>query len=132
MVDFFKTATKEFLGDGIPATGFQPRIQHQISSEIHRNRGRFRAEKNVLDFQDILQRLAFDNVCKIVFGYDPAYLSPSRSEEKFAVAFEKAAKLSTYRFRSFIPRFWKIKRALNFGSEKQLVDLSRYCAGSCR
>ncbi|KAL8529628.1 hypothetical protein ACS0TY_006891 [Phlomoides rotata] len=142
--DFFKTAMKDFLGDGIFNTdGENWKFQRQVSSHEFNTKSLRKfietvvdselsdrlipilqnaaAEKTVLDFQDILQRFAFDNVCKIAFGYDPAYLSPSLPEEKFAVAFDKAAKLSTYRFRSFIPNFWKIKRALNFGSEKQLA-----------
>ncbi|KAL6580023.1 hypothetical protein OROMI_008047 [Orobanche minor] len=79
-----------------------------------------RTKKTVLDFQDILQRFAFDNICKIAFGHDPEYLSPSLQQEKFSLAFDKCVELSTKRFRSFIPYSWKIKRALNVGSEKQL------------
>ncbi|KAI7991490.1 Cytochrome P450 94A2 [Camellia lanceoleosa] len=50
------------------------------------------ANKTVLDLQDILQRFAFDNICKIAFGHDPAYLLPSLLQEKFAVAFNNANK----------------------------------------
>ncbi|XAR58612.1 hypothetical protein NMG60_11014083 [Bertholletia excelsa] len=74
----------------------------------------------VLDLQDILQRFAFDNVCKIAFGYDPEYLSPSLPETKFAVAFETAVQLTSRRFESFHPLLWKTKRVLQIGSEKQL------------
>ncbi|KAJ0052165.1 hypothetical protein Pint_03173 [Pistacia integerrima] len=62
------------------------------------------ANKQVLDFQDVLQRFAFDNICKIAFGYDPEYLLPSFPEAKFAQAFDEG----------------KIKRLLNIGSEKRL------------
>ncbi|KAI7991882.1 Cytochrome P450 94A2 [Camellia lanceoleosa] len=55
------------------------------------------ANKTVLDFQDILQRFAFDNICKIAFGHDPAYLLPSLPQEKFAVAFDAAARISGQR-----------------------------------
>lgn len=78
------------------------------------------AEKTVVDFQDILQRFAFDNVCKIAFGYDPGYLNPSLKREKFATAFEKSVLLSCNRFTSFIPYFWKINKALNVGLEREL------------
>lgn len=78
------------------------------------------AEKTVLDLQDILQRFAFDNICKIAFGYDPGYLLPSLPEAEFAVAFEDAVRLSTQRFILPFPLIWKIKRALNIGSEKKL------------
>ncbi|KAK6153389.1 hypothetical protein DH2020_013028 [Rehmannia glutinosa] len=141
--DLFRNNLRDFLGDGIFNTdGEKWKFQRQVSSHefntkslrkfveqvvdseisdrlipILENAAEY---KTVLDFQDILQRFAFDNICKIAFGYDPEYLSPSLPQEKFALAFEKAVKLSTDRFISFIPYFWKIKRALNIGSEKQL------------
>ncbi|OWM75970.1 hypothetical protein CDL15_Pgr009615 [Punica granatum] len=49
----------------------------------------------VLDMQDILQRFAFDNICKIAFGHDPACLLPSLPEEKFTQAFDEAVQLSS-------------------------------------
>ncbi|KAL7198661.1 hypothetical protein ACSBR2_021045 [Camellia fascicularis] len=78
------------------------------------------ANKTVLDLQDILQRFGFDNICKIAFGHDPAYLLPSLPQEKFAVAFETAVQISGERFRAFHPLIWKSKRFLDIGSEKQL------------
>ncbi|KAI3463955.1 hypothetical protein Pfo_020618 [Paulownia fortunei] len=141
--DFFTSTLRDFLGDGIfNSDGENWKFQRQVSSHefnikslrkfvetvvdselsdrlipILKNAA---AQKTVLDLQDILQRFAFDNICKIAFGYDPGYLSPSLPQEEFALAFEKATKLSSDRFNSFIPFFWKIKRALNIGSEKQL------------
>lgn len=77
----------------------------------------------VLDLQDILQRFAFDNICKIAFGYDPEYLLPSLPEAKFAVAFEESVRISSERFNSIVPLIWKIKRVLNVGSEKKLREV---------
>ncbi|XP_043690531.1 cytochrome P450 94A1-like [Telopea speciosissima] len=79
-------------------------------------------QKSVLDLQDILQRFAFDNICKIAFGFDPKYLSPSfpQPETEFAVAFEEATLLSSKRFRSIFRGIWKVKKAFDIGSEKQL------------
>ncbi|KAI3773032.1 hypothetical protein L6452_04229 [Arctium lappa] len=74
----------------------------------------------VLDFQDILQRFAFDNICQIAFGYDPAYLLPSLPEAIFATAFEEAVMIITGRIRSNLPLIWKLKRLLDVGSEKRL------------
>ncbi|CAN1844894.1 Cytochrome P450 94A1 [Linum perenne] len=76
----------------------------------------------VLDLQDILQRFAFDNICRIAFGYDPEYLQPSLPEAEFASAFEDASMISAYRFMSIFPVVWKVKRALNLGSEKRLKE----------
>ncbi|GAB2299831.1 hypothetical protein Dimus_033883 [Dionaea muscipula] len=77
--------------------------------------------RTVLDLQDILKRFAFDNICRISFGYDPGYLSASLTKTQFAVAFEKAAMISAQRFQSFFPLLWKLKRFLQIGSEKQLT-----------
>ncbi|EPS72518.1 hypothetical protein M569_02237, partial [Genlisea aurea] len=78
------------------------------------------ANKTVVDLQDLLQRFAFDNICKIAFGYDPEYLTPSLQQAKFAVAFDKAVKISSDRFNSLVPFVWKLKRILNFGAEREL------------
>ncbi|KAH7856228.1 hypothetical protein Vadar_034125 [Vaccinium darrowii] len=78
------------------------------------------ADKTVLDFQDILQRFAFDNVCAIAFGYDPASLVPSLPQVKFMKCFEDAVQISSQRFQYVHPLLWKAKRFLNFGSEKDL------------
>ncbi|XP_027350897.1 cytochrome P450 94A1-like [Abrus precatorius] len=77
-------------------------------------------QDQTLDFQDILQRFAFDNICKIAFGFDPEYLTPSVERSKFAQAFEDATEISSKRFREPLPIVWKIKKLLNIGSEKRL------------
>ena len=76
----------------------------------------------VLDFQDILQRFAFDNICKISFGFDPAYLLPSLPQAKFALAFEDGVRISSERFSAVHPVVWKFKKLLNIGSEKRLKN----------
>ncbi|KAJ4960327.1 hypothetical protein NE237_020237 [Protea cynaroides] len=81
-------------------------------------------KKTVFDLQDILQRFTFDNICKIAFGFDPACLSPSfpQPESEFAEAFEEATRISNERFNAVMPQVWKLKRALNIGSERQLRE----------
>ncbi|KAL7198093.1 hypothetical protein ACSBR2_020584 [Camellia fascicularis] len=105
-----RTHVSDLLGDGI--FNVDDRLIPILSSAA--------ANKTVIDLQDILQRFAFDNICKIAFGHDPAYLLPSLPQEKFAVAFDTAARISGERFRAFHPLFWKTKRFLDIGSEKQL------------
>lgn len=78
------------------------------------------ANKQVIDLQDILQRFAFDNICRIAFGYDPGYLTPSLPETEFAKAFDEATVLSAERLRQISPLVWKVKRVLNVGSERKL------------
>lgn len=140
---FFRSTLRDLLGDGIfNADGESWKFQRQVSSHEFNTKSlrkfvedvvdlelsdrlipilkKAASERTVLDFQDILQRFAFDNICKIAFGYDPKYLLPSLPEAEFAVAFETAVRHSSKRFSCFVPLQWKIKRALNIGSEKQL------------
>ncbi|KAJ0042836.1 hypothetical protein Pint_18463 [Pistacia integerrima] len=75
----------------------------------------------VLDLQDILERFAFDNICKVAFNVDPGCLGghgTARSE--FMRAFEDAATLSANRFLSVFAFIWRIKRLFNIGSERVL------------
>lgn len=141
--DFSRANLADFLGDGIfNVDGDSWKFQRQVASHEFNTRSLRKfvetvvdAElsdrlvpvlasaaggKTVLDFQDVLQRFAFDNICKISFGCDPGYLSPSLPDEKFAVAFEEAVRLSTSRFNEIAPQIWKLKRFFDIGSERKL------------
>ncbi|KAG8370767.1 hypothetical protein BUALT_Bualt13G0017700 [Buddleja alternifolia] len=141
--DVFRSTLRDFMGDSIfNADGDIWKFQRQVSSHQFNTKSLRRFVENVvdfelsnrlipileiaaekkivLDFQDILQRFAFDNICKIAFGYDPEYLLPSLPETKFADAFDNSLKLISCRFNSDIPFIWKIKRLLNIGYERQL------------
>lgn len=78
------------------------------------------ANRTVLDLQDILQRFAFDNICKIAFGYDPEYLLPSLPPAPFAEAFEESVRIISKRFNCSFPVIWKIKKFFLIGSERRL------------
>ncbi|XP_022771227.1 cytochrome P450 94A2-like [Durio zibethinus] len=139
----FTSSLFDFLGNGIfNVDGGSWKFQRQVSShefntkslrkfvqtvvdtELHdRLIPMFSAaasDQTVLDLQDILQRFAFDNICKIAFGFDPACLLPSLPQAQFAEAFEDAAHISSERFRAFLTITWKIKRFFNVGLEKRL------------
>ncbi|KAF5473168.1 hypothetical protein F2P56_009795 [Juglans regia] len=77
----------------------------------------------ILDFQDMLERFAFDNVCKLAFNVDPCSLGGDGTVgAKFMRAFEDAATLSSGRFLYAIPILGKLKKFLNIGSERRLRD----------
>ncbi|XP_056170234.1 cytochrome P450 94A1-like [Syzygium oleosum] len=141
----FKTTLRDVLGDGIfNSDGESWKIQRQVSSHEFNTRSLRKfvetvvdAEVNerlvpllasaaksrsVIDMQDILQRFAFDNICKIAFGFDAKYLSPSlpQPRAKFAEAFEDAVRISSERFQVLFSVTWRIKRFFNVGSEKHL------------
>ncbi|XP_047085597.1 cytochrome P450 94B3-like [Lolium rigidum] len=87
-----------------------------------------------IDLQDTLERFAFDNICRVAFDHDSHQLpdddevgdgsSPEEetSSGTFADAFRDAANISAGRFRYAVPGFWKIKKALNLGSERRLRE----------
>ncbi|GLT95686.1 hypothetical protein SLE2022_133540 [Rubroshorea leprosula] len=82
------------------------------------------AEKahRILDLQDILERFAFDNICKLAFNFDPGCLgSTGKTGREFMLAFENAATLSAGRFLYAVPFLWRVKKALNIGSEATLM-----------
>ncbi|CAH1433972.1 unnamed protein product [Lactuca virosa] len=107
--DIFWSTLFDLLGDGIfNVDADEWKFQRQLSSdEFNTNSLRHFVENvvddelnkclipilttaaandTVLDLQDILQRFALDNICRIAFGYDPAYLTPLLPKAKFAVA----------------------------------------------
>lgn len=80
-------------------------------------------ENKIVDIQDLLERFAFDNVCKVAFNEDPACLGgDATSGREFMRAFEDAATLSVGRFMYAFPSFWLVKKYLIVGSEKRLRE----------
>lgn len=84
------------------------------------------AATSILNLQDILRKFSSDNICKIAFCYNPAYLLPSFPQGEFADAFEEAVLISSDRLNAILPIIWKLKRLLGVGSETPLkVAVSR-------
>ncbi|CAA7060495.1 unnamed protein product [Microthlaspi erraticum] len=76
-----------------------------------------------IDLQDILERFAFDNICKLAFNVDSACLGDDGAAGvDFMRAFETAATIISQRFQSVISYSWKIKKKLNIGSERVLRE----------
>ncbi|XP_051124908.1 alkane hydroxylase MAH1-like [Andrographis paniculata] len=76
-----------------------------------------------VDLQEIFQRFAFDNVCKIVLDYDPRSLCVQwpfiPCEKAFSVALEPLF------YRHIIPEpVWKLQKWLKIGREKKLMESS--------
>ncbi|CAM6049625.1 unnamed protein product, partial [Sphagnum compactum] len=135
---------RNLLGDGIfLANGEKWKLQrkvasHEFTSNSLRNfmHGTVQAELNdrlipllgkicnegaSIDLQDLFMRFAFDSICKLGFGVDPACLDFSLPNVKFAQAFDMATSISAARVLSF-PFILKLKQALNVGSERKLHE----------
>ncbi|KAG2553711.1 hypothetical protein PVAP13_9KG542300 [Panicum virgatum] len=142
----FASLLHDFIGRGIfNADGEAWRAQRKVASHEFntRLRGALRARRAArppppaaaraaasgarLDLQDVLERFAFDNICRVAFDHDPRQLPDAGGDgtahdSGFADAFRDAASLSAGRFRYAVPGFWKIKKALNVGSERRLPE----------
>lgn len=78
--------------------------------------------RTVVDLQDVFVRFGFDNMCQVALGMDPACLCPDLPDVPFERAFNDAALACVERFYYAAPVLWKIKRALNVGSERRFRD----------
>lgn len=139
---YFHDTVKDLLGDGIFSADDEQWQRQRKTASIEFHSAKFRrwttesllelvhsrlllvleeAEKksDIIDLQDLLLRLTFDNVCMLAFGIDPGCLRPGSPEIPFAKAFEDATEATVIRFH--IPTsIWKAMRFLNLGVERQL------------
>ncbi|ESQ44421.1 hypothetical protein EUTSA_v10005910mg [Eutrema salsugineum] len=77
----------------------------------------------LIDLQDILERFAFNNICKLAFNVDSDCLGDDGAAGvEFMRAFETAATIISQRFQSVISYPWKIKKKLDIGSERLLRE----------
>lgn len=86
-------------------------------------------KEQVIDMQDVLERYAFDNVCKVAFNVDPGCLADDDASREsdvkllsFTGAFRDTAELTAARFCYSVPGFWKIKKLFGVGSECRLRE----------
>ncbi|PKA53177.1 Cytochrome P450 94A1 [Apostasia shenzhenica] len=101
-------------------------VAHETSARLLPLLRRAAASGEALDLQDLLERFAFDNICKVAFDEDTACLDHSGGASDlvtgFASAFRDAAELSAGRFRYAVPALWKVKKLFNIGSERRLRE----------
>ncbi|KAM0854752.1 hypothetical protein ACQ4PT_050241 [Festuca glaucescens] len=75
-----------------------------------------------VDMQDVLRRFAFDVICRVSLGVDPGCLDPALPAPRLATAFDAAAGIIARRGAAPVAAVWKIKRALDIGSERRLRE----------
>ncbi|CAL4946960.1 unnamed protein product [Urochloa decumbens] len=79
------------------------------------------------DLQDVLERFAFDSICRVAFGEDPGCLaeesvaSPAQSAE-FVRAFNDAQSAIMARFMSPVKSLWRLKRLLGMEPERRMRE----------
>ncbi|XP_031484815.1 cytochrome P450 86A22-like [Nymphaea colorata] len=94
-------------------------VNRSIKNRLWRILESAQCTKSAVDFQDLLLRLTFDNICGLAFGKDPETLSPDLPENRFCSAFDRATEAALQRF--LFPEFiWKLKKSLGIGTEVTL------------
>lgn len=79
----------------------------------------------VLDLEDIFDRFAFHYVCKLAFNFDPDSLNnKGETSAPLMQALQDTATISTGGFIYAILHLWKLKKALNIGSERELKKIN--------
>nr|XP_010905514.2 cytochrome P450 86B1-like [Elaeis guineensis] len=140
--EYFRNIASDMLGDGFfNSDGEVWRRQRKtLSLEVHSADFRSATTQSVFeivhsrllpvlelahdnqapfDLQDVLLRLAFDNLCMVAFGIDPGCLRPELPEVPFARALENATEATLRRF--VVPTaMWKVLRFFDLGNERRL------------
>ncbi|KAK3165727.1 hypothetical protein QOZ80_1AG0036940 [Eleusine coracana subsp. coracana] len=96
-----------------------------------------RAERDgrAVDVQDVLERFAFDNICRVAFDDDPACLAEEESvaaterSAEFMRAFNDAQTAVTARFMAPVKSTWRVKRFLNMEPERRMREALRTIHG---
>ncbi|KAG7027705.1 Cytochrome P450 94A1 [Cucurbita argyrosperma subsp. argyrosperma] len=115
-----KTASYEFNTKSL-RNFVMENVTVEIQTRLLPILGKASETERILDLQDVLERFAFDNVCKLAFNFDPCCLGgDGTSGADFMRAFEDAATLSSGRFMYALPGLYKVKKFLNMGSERTL------------
>ncbi|XP_057514534.1 cytochrome P450 94B3-like [Actinidia eriantha] len=97
-------------------------LEEEVENRLYTVLEEAAESRRVLDLQDVLKRLAFDTICKISLGIDPCCLDLSRPLPPLVTAFDTASEISAKRATAPVFAVWKLKRALNLGSEKKLKE----------
>ncbi|KAM3397580.1 hypothetical protein P3S68_001093 [Capsicum galapagoense] len=136
---------QDLLGDGIftldgdkwrkqrklSSHEFSTRVLRDFSSVVFRkNAAKFAhilseavKSNEIVDIQDLFMKATLDSIFAVAFGIELDSMSGSNEEGKiFSDAFDKASAITTWRY---VDIFWKIKRALNIGSEAKLKEYIR-------
>jgi cytochrome P450 len=84
--------------------------------------GHAAARRDAVDMQDLLRRFSFDVICRVSLGVDPGCLDPALPAPRLAAAFDAAAGIIARRGAAPVAAVWKVKRALDVGSERRLRE----------
>ncbi|KAJ3669208.1 hypothetical protein LUZ60_011158 [Juncus effusus] len=116
-LEFNKRSLRNFVVDTV-----QGEIIHGLLPLLSKIEG----TNQTLDLQELLERFAFDNICKVAFGEDPACLTEEvfvGEKSKFMKDFGEAQEIALERFMHPLKFAWKIKKFFNVGNERRMREL---------
>ncbi|NP_001310449.1 uncharacterized protein LOC114711035 [Zea mays] len=87
-----------------------------VSRSIHARLLPILADAHIVDLQNLLLRLTFDNICGLAFGKDPETLARCLPDNAFASALDRATEATLNRF-IFPECVWRCKKWLGLGME---------------
>lgn len=70
-----------------------------------------------VDIQDLLLRMTFDSICKVVFGGEMDSVSSTSRDDSVAAALDNAQEMLT---RRYVFPWWRLQRYFDMGSERLL------------
>ncbi|EEF42891.1 cytochrome P450 94B3 [Ricinus communis] len=115
-----KTASYEFNTKSLRNFAME-NVKVELSTRLVPILARASGMNQVLDLQEMLERFAFDNICKLAFNVDPGCLGGDGTAcGEFMQAFEEATTLSSARFMYALPFLWKFNKFFLLGPERTL------------
>ncbi|CAG7869774.1 unnamed protein product, partial [Brassica rapa] len=119
-----KLASHEFSARSLRSFSFEV-LKEEVENRLVPGLSAAADAGTTVDLQDVLKRFAFDVVCKVSLGWDPDCLDLTRPVNPLAEAFDTATEISARRATEPVYAVWKVKRALNVGSERRLREAIR-------
>ncbi|GLJ31538.1 hypothetical protein SUGI_0633000 [Cryptomeria japonica] len=108
--EFSTNSLRDFIAESV-----HNEITNRLLPRLRKVAATNQRGENRLDMQDVFKRFAFDNICQVAFGMDPACLDISLPLSEFSEAFDVATNLSLKRFTDPLPYLWMLKHFVNVG-----------------
>ncbi|OQU75917.1 hypothetical protein SORBI_3010G055300 [Sorghum bicolor] len=116
--EFSKRSLRNFVVDA---------VRFEVVERLLPLLDRARRDGRSVDVQDVLERFALDNICRVAFGEDPACLAEeggmaASESAEFMRAFNDAQSAIMARFMSPVKSLWRLKRLLNLEPERRMRE----------
>jgi cytochrome P450 len=123
--EFSKRSLRSFVVDA---------VRFEVVERLLPLLDRAQRDGRTLDVQEVLERFALDNICRVAFGDDPACLAEEegmaqRQSAEFMRAFNDAQSAIMARFMSPVKSLWRLKRLLNVEPERRMREAVRTVHG---